>query len=182
MSCNREGNSFGITRHLPTTPLAIPPLWCLDFRPFFLGGTLFGVAGISLWLAVLMGKLPAWEPLGGWFGWHRHEMPFGFAVVIVAGFLLTTVQNWSGCPGLIRAVAKEMAAWFENHAATMDAALATHMRRVMADESPDRLNSACTDGNAVSVSGYYLTRFPEVSRISCQDWIMISLTPSGMGT
>jgi hypothetical protein len=31
--------------------------------------------------------------------WHRHEMLFGFAVAIVAGFLLTAVQNWSGLPG-----------------------------------------------------------------------------------
>lgn len=32
--------------------------------------------------------------------WHRHEMLFGFAAAIIAGFLLTAVQNWSGIPGL----------------------------------------------------------------------------------
>jgi hemerythrin-like metal-binding protein len=34
-----------------------------------------------------------------------------------------------GNPGLARVAAQEMARWFENHAATMDAALAAHMRR-----------------------------------------------------
>jgi len=33
-------------------------------------------------------------------------------------------------PGLGRVVAKELEDWFINHAATMDAALASHMRRV----------------------------------------------------
>jgi uncharacterized protein involved in response to NO len=32
--------------------------------------------------------------------WHRHEMLYGFAAAIIAGFLLTAVQNWSGIPGL----------------------------------------------------------------------------------
>ena len=35
-----------------------------------------------------------------------------------------------GNPGLGRVVAGEMPAWFDNHAATMDAALAWHMRQV----------------------------------------------------
>ncbi len=35
-----------------------------------------------------------------------------------------------GNPGLGRVVAGEMPAWFDNHAATMDAALAAHMRHV----------------------------------------------------
>ncbi|MDR2164114.1 MAG: hemerythrin domain-containing protein [Zoogloeaceae bacterium] len=33
-----------------------------------------------------------------------------------------------GNPGLARIVAREMATWFENHVATMDAALAAHLR------------------------------------------------------
>ncbi len=29
-------------------------------------------------------------------GWHRHEMPFGFATAIIAGFLLTArTPNWT---------------------------------------------------------------------------------------
>lgn len=79
--------------------LAIPPLWRLGFRPFFLGGALFAALAVPLWLAALFGLLN-WQPLGGWLGWHRHEMVFGFALAIIAGFLLTAVQNWTGRPGL----------------------------------------------------------------------------------
>ena len=80
--------------------LAIAPLWRLGFRPFFLGGALFAALAIGLWAAVLLGDLPGWQPVGGRLAWHRHELPFGFAVAIIAGFLLTAVQNWTGRPGL----------------------------------------------------------------------------------
>ena len=80
--------------------LTIPALWRLGFRPFFLGGALFALIGIAAWAAVLLGVLPAWEPLGGWLAWHRHEMLFGFASAIIAGFLLTAVQTWTGRPGV----------------------------------------------------------------------------------
>ncbi|SDH50354.1 NnrS family protein [Pseudomonas panipatensis] len=80
--------------------LAIPPLWRLGFRPFFLAGALFAALAIVLWLGALLGLLPGWQPLGGWLGWHRHEMLFGFVLAIIAGFLLTAVQNWTGRPGL----------------------------------------------------------------------------------
>lgn len=80
--------------------LTIPPLWRLGFRPFFLGGALFALIGIAAWAAVLLGILPTWQPLGGWLAWHRHEMLFGFASAIIAGFLLTAVQTWTGRPGV----------------------------------------------------------------------------------
>ncbi|MFI8380948.1 NnrS family protein [Pseudomonas sp. NPDC079086] len=80
--------------------LAIAPLWRLGFRPFFLGGALFAVLAIGLWAAALLGYLSGWQPVGGSLAWHRHELPFGFAGAIIAGFLLTAVQNWTGRPGL----------------------------------------------------------------------------------
>lgn len=69
--------------------LAITPLWRLGFRPFFLGGGLFALLAVPLWLAA-----------GGWLVWHRHELLFGFALAIIAGFLLSAVQTWTGQPGL----------------------------------------------------------------------------------
>ena len=30
--------------------------------------------------------------------WHAHEMVFGYAVAVIAGFLLTSVRNWTGLP------------------------------------------------------------------------------------
>ncbi|TLP73320.1 short-chain dehydrogenase [Pseudomonas nitroreducens] len=80
--------------------LTIPPLWRLGFRPFFLGGAVFALIAIAAWAAVLLGVLPTWQPLGGWLAWHRHEMLFGFAAAIIAGFLLTAVQTWTGRPGV----------------------------------------------------------------------------------
>jgi uncharacterized protein involved in response to NO len=75
------------------------PLWRLGFRPFFLGGAGFAAIAILLWLGSLGGQL-SWQPAGGVLAWHRHEMMFGFGVAIVAGFLLTAVQNWTATPGL----------------------------------------------------------------------------------
>lgn len=80
--------------------LAVPPLWRLGFRPFFLGGAVFALLAVATWAAVLLGLLPAWQPLGGWLAWHRHEMLFGFAAAVVAGFLLTAVQTWTNRPGV----------------------------------------------------------------------------------
>ena len=80
--------------------LSIPPVWRLAFRPFFLAGSLYALVAVPLWLLAFFGALPDWQPTGGWLAWHRHEMLFGFALAIVAGFLLTAVQTWTGQPSL----------------------------------------------------------------------------------
>ncbi|MBC9250651.1 short-chain dehydrogenase [Pseudomonas alcaligenes] len=83
----------------PGAGLQIQPLWRLGFRPFFLAGSAFAVLAIAAWGALLAGWLQ-WQPVGGSLVWHRHEMPFGFGAAIIAGFLLTAVQNWTNHPGL----------------------------------------------------------------------------------
>jgi uncharacterized protein involved in response to NO len=73
-------------------------LFALGFRPFFLAAGVFAIVLIGLWLAVLHGRVvvaPLAAPL-----WHGHEMLFGFAVAVIAGFLLTAAQNWTGIPTL----------------------------------------------------------------------------------
>jgi uncharacterized protein involved in response to NO len=40
------------------------------------------------------------SPYGGGYWWHIHEMIFGFGSAIIAGFLLTAVQNWTGVPSV----------------------------------------------------------------------------------
>ncbi|WP_429172678.1 NnrS family protein [Aeromonas rivipollensis] len=77
----------------------IVPLFRLGFRPFFLLGALFSCLAMLGWL----GQLNSWFALPGignpiW--WHAHEMLFGFGAAIVAGFLLTAVQNWTAYPGV----------------------------------------------------------------------------------
>lgn len=65
------------------------------FRPFFLGGALWAIVALLLWILTLAGavQLPsAFDALA----WHRHEMLFGFVGAVIAGFLLTAVPNWTG--------------------------------------------------------------------------------------
>jgi len=79
--------------------MSIPPLLRLGFRPFFLAGALFAALALPLWILALHGSA-GWQPSGGWLAWHRHELVFGFGLAIIAGFLLTAVQTWTGLPGL----------------------------------------------------------------------------------
>jgi len=76
----------------------IPALLRLGFRPFFLSGAVFSVIAIILWLLMYKGTISL-SPLGGGYWWHIHEMIFGFGCAIIAGFLLTAVQNWTGVRG-----------------------------------------------------------------------------------
>ncbi|MDV2856852.1 NnrS family protein [Oceanimonas sp. CAM02] len=77
----------------------IVPLFRLGFRVFFLGGALFSCLAMLVWLLSLRGMAllpgvsnPIW--------WHAHEMIFGFGLAIIAGFVLTAMQNWTGIPGV----------------------------------------------------------------------------------
>ncbi len=73
--------------------------WELSFRPFFLLGATFGAIAILLWALFLSGKFHPAGPLEPYL-WHPHEMIYGFAGAIVAGFVLTAAQNWSGVPSI----------------------------------------------------------------------------------
>lgn len=69
-------------------------LFAKGFRPFFLLASIFGAMMVPLWLLALEGLLqPASRFLPIY--WHAHEMVFGFAVAVIAGFLLTAVGNWT---------------------------------------------------------------------------------------
>ena len=70
----------------------------LGFRPFFLLASLSAIALLSHWLAMLTGVS---RNAGGYFNplvWHGHELLFGYAAAVIAGFLLTAVRNWTGLP------------------------------------------------------------------------------------
>jgi uncharacterized protein involved in response to NO len=51
------------------------------------------VLAVPLWALQYAGWLPGANPL-----WHAHEMLFGYAFAVIAGFLLTAVRNWTGLP------------------------------------------------------------------------------------
>ena len=72
------------------------PLFRLAFRPFFLGAGMFAVVSVFVWMLVyvhgvkfnFLGMSPT--------SWHAHEMIFGYAMAVIAGFLLTAIKNWTG--------------------------------------------------------------------------------------
>lgn len=75
--------------------LRMPAVLTIAFRPFFILAALVAAVGVPLWLVVRAGDLASPGHLVGSL-WHGHEMVFGFAVAVFAGFLLTAAQNWTG--------------------------------------------------------------------------------------
>jgi uncharacterized protein involved in response to NO len=72
-------------------------LFSLGFRPFYLLAAIFAVLAVPTWILSFFGEVPAGGYLRG-AAWHSHEMIFGFAPAVIAGFLLTAVRNWTGQP------------------------------------------------------------------------------------
>lgn len=76
-----------------------------------------GAVALLLWLAIQADSISA---PGHWPGatWHGHEMLFGYAPAVLAGFLLTAVPNWIGVPPLHRgALAALVLLWLAGRAA-----------------------------------------------------------------
>jgi uncharacterized protein involved in response to NO len=80
-------------------PVAHPgtrwPIARKGFRPFFLLAALFACAIVPAWLLMLSGVLQPTSSLDA-VTWHAHEMVFGYAAAVIAGFLLTAAGNWTG--------------------------------------------------------------------------------------
>lgn len=74
---------------------ASPALFRGSFRPFFLGGAIWALVVLILFVCALSGvlTLPTSFDI---IGWHRHEMLFGYLGAVIAGFLLTAIPNWTG--------------------------------------------------------------------------------------
>ena len=67
------------------------------FRPFFLLGAVCGVFLVPWWAHTYQQPMTG-EPGLESISWHSHEMVFGFTMAIIAGFLLTAVENWTNRP------------------------------------------------------------------------------------
>lgn len=83
---------------LPEEPRRAPAsrggaLFALGFRPFYLFAGAYAALSMPIWALQYSGALPAANPL-----WHAHEMLFGYAFAVIAGFLLTAVRNWTAQP------------------------------------------------------------------------------------
>ncbi|MEQ1756176.1 MAG: NnrS family protein [Micropepsaceae bacterium] len=66
------------------------------FRPFFLGAGIWAIVALAVRIAQLSGyeveSLAFRDPTL----WHAHELLFGYASAVVAGFSLTAIPNWTG--------------------------------------------------------------------------------------
>lgn len=69
----------------------------LGFRTFYSLAAIFAIVAMILWLRAFAGLSGTGDYLYG-VVWHSHEMLFGFASAVIAGFLLTAVRNWTGLP------------------------------------------------------------------------------------
>ena len=79
-------------------PVAVLPGWPvlrLGFRPFYLTSALLACLSVPVWAAVFLGYFDMKLELSPLL-WHGHEMLFGFAAGVIAGFLLTAVKAWTG--------------------------------------------------------------------------------------
>jgi len=65
----------------------------LGFRPLYLLAGAYAALSVPLWALQYAGWLPGANP-----SWHAHEMLFGYAFAVIAGFLLTAVRAWTSRP------------------------------------------------------------------------------------
>ncbi len=75
----------------PGATIGRMPLLALGFRPFYLLAGLYAALAVPVWALQYAGWLPRPDLL-----WHAHEMVFGYAFAVIAGFLLTAVRAWTG--------------------------------------------------------------------------------------
>lgn len=91
---------------MPAAPAAQPAsspaaarfaLWTIGFRPLYLFAIGFSAISICCWVAQFAGWTGSHMVLAGPL-WHAHEMLFGYAFAVIAGFLFTAVRNWTNRP------------------------------------------------------------------------------------
>ena len=70
-------------------------LFQLGFRPFFLGAGMIAVLFMILWTASYSFGWAHSFPRMSSIHWHAHEMLYGYAMAVIAGFLLTAICNWT---------------------------------------------------------------------------------------
>ncbi|MGZ5051508.1 MAG: NnrS family protein [Methylobacter sp.] len=80
---------------MKSQPIFDYPLFALGFRVFFALAGLAALILIVFWNAMFKGTFLNAHYFPDNY-WHAHEMLLGYAVAVIAGFLLTAVKNWTG--------------------------------------------------------------------------------------
>jgi uncharacterized protein involved in response to NO len=96
-----------------------PVIFSAGFRPFFLLAALWAAISVPLWLLIFAGEVQLASALLPSV-WHVHEMVFGYGAAVVAGFLLTSIPNWTGrMPLQGRPLATLVALWIAGRVAVL---------------------------------------------------------------
>jgi len=74
----------------------MPPVLQTGFRIFFLGAIFYAILATLIWTMQLYSHWGIELQTISRAQWHGHEMIFGYTMAVIAGFLLTAVQNWTG--------------------------------------------------------------------------------------
>ncbi len=85
--------SINLPSKAPSSP---HPILNLSFRIFFSAAAVFAVVMMVLWSFVFTGHTDIDAQVLNPLYWHGHEMIYGYALAVVAGFLLTAVKTWTG--------------------------------------------------------------------------------------
>ncbi|MBN8985601.1 MAG: NnrS family protein, partial [Rhizobiales bacterium] len=72
-----------------------PPVLSHAFRICFLLAAIWAALAVPLWLMTYAGILTIADAYGG-VAWHAHELIFGYAALVICGFLFTAIPNWTG--------------------------------------------------------------------------------------
>ena len=81
-----------------TRPAPEFALFNLGFRPFFLLAIIYSLISILIWGGIYVYGWPVPRMPFSPAYWHAHEMIFGYGMAVAAGFLLTSVRNWTHIP------------------------------------------------------------------------------------
>jgi len=79
-----------------TSPIKNFAVFNLGFRIFFLAAGIFSIISMALWAVLYQYPLTLEFNTFSSSQWHAHEMIYGYALAVIAGFLLTAVKNWTG--------------------------------------------------------------------------------------
>ncbi len=88
-----RARSPGVT--LESVLMSYPPILQHAFRTCFLLASLWAAAALPLWLMSYSGVITL-DSAYGEMNWHAHEMVFGYAALVICGFLFTAIPNWTG--------------------------------------------------------------------------------------
>jgi uncharacterized protein involved in response to NO len=75
--------------------MSTPPVLSHAFRICFLLAAIWAALAVPLWLMTYAGMLTIADAYGG-VAWHAHELIFGYAALVICGFLFTAIPNWTG--------------------------------------------------------------------------------------